>query len=151
MRTSEALFVIDLANGTKLWEYYNAAGSSDDRQYMNFSIPGSPPAAVDLNGDGYVDRVYLGDVGGQLWKFDVAPAGGATVSGGLVTNWTGKRLFAAASSQANPPAAGEYYPTQAMYGTPSLAYDGAGNLWVFCGHRRSVSPEQYFFESLLRH
>ena len=73
VRTSEALFVIDLANGTKLWEYYNAAGSSDDRQYMNFSIPGSPPAAVDLNGDGYVDRVYLGDVGGQLWKFEWHP------------------------------------------------------------------------------
>ena len=132
-RMSEAFFVIDLANGVKLWEYYNAAGSTDDRQYMNFSIPGSPPAAVDLNGDGYVDRVYLGDVGGQLWKFDVAPTGGTTVSGGLVTNWTGKRLFAAAASQTNPPLAGEYYPAQAMYSSPSLAYDGAGNLWVFVG------------------
>ena len=31
--------------------------------------------AVDLNNDGYIDRVYIGDVGGQLWKFDVSPRG----------------------------------------------------------------------------
>ena len=73
---------------------------------MNFSIPAAP-TVVDLNNDGYIDRVYIGDVGGQLWKFDVAPTGGATLSGSLITNWTGKRLFAAASSQTNPPAAGE--------------------------------------------
>jgi hypothetical protein len=72
-------------------------------------------------------------VGGQLWKFDVAPTGGATLSGSLITNWTGKRLFAAASSQANPPAAGEYYPTQAIYFPPALAYDATGNLWIFLG------------------
>jgi type IV pilus assembly protein PilY1 len=131
-KMSEAFFVIDLSNGAKLWEYYNATLSTDDRQYMNFSIPASP-TAVDLNNDGYIDRVYIGDVGGQLWKFDVAPTGGATVSGGLVTNWTGKRLFAAASSQTNPPAAGEYYPTQAIYFPPALAYDANGNLWIFLG------------------
>jgi type IV pilus assembly protein PilY1 len=99
---------------------------------MNFSIPAAP-TAVDLNNDGYIDRVYIGDVGGQLWKFDVAPTGGATLSGSLVTNWTGKRLFTAASSQTNPPAAGEYYPTQAIYFPPALAYDATGNLWIFLG------------------
>jgi len=77
-KTSEGFFVIDLSNGAKLWEYYNATGSTDDRQYMNFSIPASP-AAVDLNNDGYIDRVYIGDVGGQLWKFDMSAP--ATVSG----------------------------------------------------------------------
>ena len=129
-KVSEAFFAIDLANGSKLWEYYNATGSTDDRQYMNFSLAANP-TAVDLDNDGYIDRVYIGDVGGQLWKFDVSAA--ATLSSGLVTNWTGKRLFAAASSQANPPPAGEYYPTQSIYGAPSIAYDGAKNLWVYIG------------------
>ena len=132
VKTTEIFFAIDLSNGTKLWEYYNAAGSSDDRQYMNFSIPAAP-TAVDLNNDGYIDKVYIGDVGGQLWKFDVAPTGGATLSGSLINNWAGKRLFAAASSQTNPPAAGEYYPTQAIYFPPALAYDANGNLWIFFG------------------
>ncbi len=148
VKASEAFFVIDLSNGAKLWEYYNATGSTDDRQYMNFSIPATP-IAVDLSGDGYVDRVYVGDVGGQLWKVDVAPSGGATVSSGLVTNWTGKRLFAAASSQTNPPVAGEYYPGQAIFTTPSLAYDAAGNLWVFVGtgdryHPNNTSSNRFY-------
>jgi type IV pilus assembly protein PilY1 len=130
-KTTEAFFAIDLSNGAKLWEYYNSS-SSDDRQYMNFALAANP-TAVDLNNDGYIDRVYIGDVGGQLWKFDVAPAGGATLSGSLINNWSGKRLFAAASSQTNPPAAGEYYPTQAIYFPPTLAYDGNYNLWIFFG------------------
>ncbi len=147
-KTTEGVFAIDLSNGTKLWEYYNATGSTDDRQYMNFSIPAAP-TAVDLNNDGYVDRVYIGDVGGQLWKFDVAPAGGTIVSGGLVTNWTGKRLFAAAPSQANPPSAGELYPAQAIYFPVALAYDASSNLWVFFGtgdryHPNSASANRFY-------
>jgi type IV pilus assembly protein PilY1 len=67
--SGKAFYVVDLADGSLLWKYENTA--SDDSQYMNFSLPASPTAA-DLNGDGFVDRVYAGDVGGQLWKFDVS-------------------------------------------------------------------------------
>jgi type IV pilus assembly protein PilY1 len=127
--SGKAFFVIDLATGSKLWEYYNSA-STNDRQYMNFSLAANP-AVVDTDGDGYINRVYIGDVGGQMWKFDVSAA--ATVASGLVTNWTGKRFFAAASSQTNPPATGEYYPTQAIYATPTMTVDSGGNLWIYFG------------------
>jgi type IV pilus assembly protein PilY1 len=115
---------------------------------MNFSIP-SAPTAVDLNADGYIDKVYVGDVGGQLWKFDVNPTGGATLSGGMINNWTGKRLFVAASSQTNPPAAGEFYPTQAIHFPPALAYDANSNLWVFFGtgdrfHPNNSSSNRFY-------
>jgi type IV pilus assembly protein PilY1 len=119
----KAFFAVDLSNGTKLWQYYND-GTSDDRQYMNFSLTENS-TAVDLNNDGYIDRVYAGDTGGQLWKFDV--------SANATTSWAGKRLFTAAPSQTNPPAAGEFYPTEAFYGAPVLAYDTNQNLWVFLG------------------
>jgi type IV pilus assembly protein PilY1 len=143
--TGKIFYVIDLATGAKLWEYYNNS-SSNDRQYMNFSFAVSP-AAADLNGDGFVDRVYIGDVGGQVWKFDLSAP--ATLSSGLVNNWTGKRLFAAASTQANPPAVGEYYPTQAIYATPTLSYDTAGDLWVFFGtgdrnHPNNSSSNRFY-------
>lgn len=121
--TGKAFFVIDLATGTKLWEYWNN-GSADDRQYLNFSLAANATAA-DLTNDGLVDKVYIGDVGGQVWKFDV--------SAGATVEWTGKRLFAAAPSQTNPPAAGEYYPAQGIYGAPSLALDDSLKLWVFFG------------------
>jgi type IV pilus assembly protein PilY1 len=128
--SGKAFFAVDLATGSKLWEYYKD-GTLDDRQYMGFSLAAAP-TAVDTNGDGYVDRVYIGDVGGQLWKFDI-PVAGTTLSSGVATNWTGKRLFAAAPSQTNPPATGEYYPAQAIYVPPVLALDASGGLWVYFG------------------
>jgi type IV pilus assembly protein PilY1 len=107
---------------------------------MNCSLTENS-TAVDLNNDGYVDRVYVGDTGGQLWKFDV--------SASSTSSWTGKRLFAAASSQTNPPAAGEFYPTQAFYGAPVLAYDTSINLWVFLGtgdrnHPNSTASNRFY-------
>jgi len=142
----KAFFVVDLSNGAKLWEYYNSGSATDDRQYMNFSLATSP-TAVDLNNDGYIDKVYIADIGGQVWKFDVSPA--ATLSGGLVTNWTGKRIFAAASSQTNPPATGDYYPAQGIYASPALAYDTHGNLWVYFGtgdlnHPNATSTNRFY-------
>ncbi len=135
----KAFFAVDLSNGTKLWEYYNN-GTSDDRQYMNFSLTENS-TAVDLDNNGYVDHVYAGDTGGQLWKFDV--------SANATSNWAGKRLFTAAPSQANPPVAGEWYPTQAFYGAPVLAYDTSMNLWVFLGtgdrnHPNSTSSNRFY-------
>jgi type IV pilus assembly protein PilY1 len=135
----KAFFAVDLSNGTKLWEYYNS-GVGDDRQYMNFSLTENS-TAVDLDNNGYVDHVYVGDTGGQLWKFDV--------SANATSSWLGKRLFVAVPSQPNPPAAGEWYPTQAFYGAPVLAYDTSMHLWVFLGtgdrnHPNSTSSNRFY-------
>jgi type IV pilus assembly protein PilY1 len=135
----KAFFAIDLSTGSLVWQYYND-GTSDDRQYMNFSVTENS-TAVDLDNDGYIDHVYLGDTGGQLWKFDV--------SANATASWQGKRLFTAAPSQANPPAAGEWYPTQAFYGAPVLAYDTSQNLWVFLGtgdrnHPNSTAANRFY-------
>ncbi|HWT81088.1 MAG TPA: PilC/PilY family type IV pilus protein, partial [Candidatus Methylomirabilis sp.] len=68
--TGKAVFGIDLSTGSKLWEYYHATGATDDSQYMNFSIPADVTAAAVNNNNGYIDRLYVGDIGGQVWKFD---------------------------------------------------------------------------------
>jgi type IV pilus assembly protein PilY1 len=144
--SGKAIFVIDVATGQKLWEYSNPGSAGDDRQYLNFSFAANPTAA-DLDRNGFIDRVYIGDVGGQLWKF--GPADPA-LPADLATNWTGKRLFAAAPSQANPPAAGEYYPTQAIYAAPIPAFDPQGNLWIYFGtgdrnHPNNTTPPNRFY------
>jgi type IV pilus assembly protein PilY1 len=144
----KAFFVIDLATGAKLWEYSKPASPTDDKQYMNFSLAANP-TIVDLDSDGFIDYAYIADVGGQVWKFNVNPSGGATISGGLVTNWTGKRIFAADSGQTNPPASGEYFPTQGMYAAPALALDDSNNLWLFIGsgdrnHPNNSSSNKFY-------
>ena len=138
-----AFFVIDLETGHKLWEYVGDVNRTDDRQYMNFSFAANP-TAVDLNNDGFIDRVYIGDVGGQVWKFDVSATG--------TGSWQGKRLFAAplASGTTNPPAAGEYYPAQGIYGAPVLALDKDLKLWLFFGTgdrnhpNNTTSPNRFY-------
>jgi type IV pilus assembly protein PilY1 len=144
--TGKAVFAINLADGTKLWQYYNTGSGSNDDRKMNFSIAGSP-VAIDLDGDGDTDRVYVADVGGQVWKFDVSANGSPTT--GLVTSWTGMRLFMAAPTQTNPPASGAFAPVQAMYNRPSLAYDANGALWLYIGTGDRNNPNStssnYFF------
>ena len=50
---------------------------------MTSSIP-STLSIVDVNDDTYIDRAYVGDTGGKLWKFNVS---------GAVSAWSGKLLF----------------------------------------------------------
>ncbi len=142
--SGRAVFAIDLADGNKLWEF--KLGAANDSRHMNFSVPARPTVA-DLDYDGYVDRIYVGDVGGQLWKFDISAE--ATFAGGLVNNWSGKRLLQAAPSQTNPPAAGEFFASEAMYGSPALAYDSDHHLWVFVGsgdrnHPKTTSSDNFY-------
>lgn len=127
--SGRAFFAVDMETGSILWKYHND-GNGGDRQYMNFSLAAAP-TIVDNDGDGDVDTAYIGDVGGQVWKFDMSTP--AILNAGKVTNWTGRRLFAAAPGQSNPPAAGEYYPSQAIYGKVAVALDKAGDLWIAVG------------------
>ena len=56
---------------------------------MRYSIP-SDISRVDTNGDGYTDRLYVGDMGGRIWRFDI---------GGSDTNaWSGKVFFNASTN-----------------------------------------------------
>jgi type IV pilus assembly protein PilY1 len=136
--TGKAFFAIDLATGAPVWSYDNTAGG--DGQYMNFSLAANP-TAVDFDNNGYVDHVYIGDVGGQLWKFDVSQ----TSTG----SWKGRRLFAAAPGQQNPPTAGEYYPAQGFYAAPTLAFDNANHVWIYIGsgdrnHPNNTSSNRFY-------
>jgi hypothetical protein len=72
-------YAVDLANGSIFWTFAaDEVDTSDpartNAQFPNIqnTLPGSP-SHVDINKDGYVDRVYIGDLDGRLWKVDVAP------------------------------------------------------------------------------
>ncbi|MCB1754341.1 MAG: hypothetical protein KDJ38_02390 [Gammaproteobacteria bacterium] len=60
------VYVVDADSGALLWSV--GAGSSHlDAPLMQYSIP-SDIAVIDLNGNGYADHLYFGDMGGQLWR-----------------------------------------------------------------------------------
>lgn len=83
-----AVYAVDVTTGAKIWEYSyatsvtNDAGSTKDD--MTYAIP-SDVTIMDTNIDGLIDRVYVGDVGGRMWRFDV---GNSSTS-----SWTGKIIF----------------------------------------------------------
>ena len=64
-----AVYVVDVLTGSRIWSYSYA----NDTQ-MKYCIP-SDIARVDTDGNGYIDRLYVGDIGGQVWRFDVGDSG----------------------------------------------------------------------------
>ncbi len=74
-----AIYIADAITGDLVWKY-----SYVENPFMVHSIP-SDIARVDTTGDGYIDRLYVGDMGGKVWRLDI----GSTSP----SSWTGKLLF----------------------------------------------------------
>jgi type IV pilus assembly protein PilY1 len=74
--------------------------------------------------DGYIDKVYIGDRGAQMWVFGVSDTD--------TTKWTGKRLFKA--PQENP-------EKHSIYSQPAVAFDNYGLPWVFFGTGDREDPK----------
>jgi len=74
-----AIYAIDVLTGNLIWSYSYAKNSS-----MTYCIP-SDIARVDIDGNGKVDRLYVGDIGGRMWRFDIGDPN--------TTKWTGKIIF----------------------------------------------------------
>lgn len=71
------IYIVDAFTGEKLW---SASGTATDAANltvsdMKFSVA-SAVKAVDINGDGFTDSIYVGDLGGQVFRVDInkAPA-----------------------------------------------------------------------------
>jgi len=68
------VFILDLISGTRLWRA--GVDSGADLQLavagreMDRAIP-NEVRVIDLSGDGYADRMYATDLGGQVWRFDI--------------------------------------------------------------------------------
>jgi hypothetical protein len=117
-------YIIDVKTGNSLWELSKDDSvpypDTDPRKNMNHAFPSSP-ATVDLNADGYADKVYIGDRGGQMWVFDVSFNALTKKSN---SQWTGKVLFEA------PGASDEKH---SIYYPPAVAFDNYQVPWVYFG------------------
>lgn len=74
-----AVYMIDANDGSVLW-YASNAGADSNNAAMTHSIV-SRISTVDRDGDGLVDHLYFGDLGGQVFRADLNNAKGTPVSG----------------------------------------------------------------------
>jgi type IV pilus assembly protein PilY1 len=90
--TGNRIYMVEAKTGTLLWSaggpgstpapdlVFDTAGKE-----MNNSIPGRI-TVIDTNGDGFADRLYAGDMGGRVWRFDIfnGEGRGKLVTGGIL-------------------------------------------------------------------
>ena len=106
-----AVYIVDVETGDLLW----SAGSSQTArsnhdlalENMNYSIPAGI-RVIDQNQDGMADRMYVGDMGGQLWRFDIVSGNNrnSLVEGGVLAS-----LGAAASETTTAADVRRFYNT----------------------------------------
>ncbi len=84
------IYMLDLQSGDVLWRAGRDAGADLQLPSMTRSIA-TQIRVVDLDGNGFADRMYASDMGGQILRFDIfsgkSPGGTGTdalVTGGVV-------------------------------------------------------------------
>lgn len=138
--TGNRIFMVDAATGARLW-YAGGAGAgvnllldgSSGKPNMNNSIPGDI-RVIDLDNDGYADRMYAGDMGGRVWRFDIT-------NGATPNNLVAGGIFASLGNadESSHPAAS----TRRFYYAPDVAlirYEESTFLNITIGSGYRASP-----------
>lgn len=66
-------YAVDLETGEAFWTF--SAGEVDTSRQNGWNIPNTipgNPSIVDIDRDGFHDRVYVGDLDGRIWKIDIS-------------------------------------------------------------------------------
>jgi hypothetical protein len=118
----KGFFVVDLATGSILWSFNrNSPGGGA----MNHALPATA-AVIDSDMDGFADRAYVGDLGGNIWRFSFCKASDG--DGCTTAHWKGSLFF---QRDAN---------TGPVYTAPAVARDVVGDIWVYWGTGDRLEP-----------
>ena len=109
----KGFFVVDMANGNILWSYTQANNS-----LMQYSIP-AQPFIYDSDNDGFIDMVYVGDLGGNMWRFRLC--GAASPAACNTGSWAGSLLYEQTSTR------------RPVYTNITLTRDANRNVWLYWG------------------
>lgn len=123
------LYMIDMKTGQVLAQKIFGSGAGEVAD-MRYAIP-STPAVLDLDFDGFADVVYVGDLGGNLWKWVVSSPGDDPIHDGTgdvsQPNWPFKKFFAAPTATVG---ASTFY--KSIFYPPAATYVGR-TLWLAFG------------------
>jgi type IV pilus assembly protein PilY1 len=72
--TGDAIYIVDADTGQRLWWASSDTSNVSDQpnlvlSKMTNSIP-SDPAVIDIDNDGLADYLFVGDMGGRIWRID---------------------------------------------------------------------------------
>ena len=111
-----AIYFVDALYGTLLWKGSSSAADFQNSR-MDHAIP-SDVTLLDLDGDGYLNRMYVGDLAGQLWRFDVLNGQNKSnlVVGGVIAS-----LGAHDDPAVTAPAIKSPAKTRRFYNAPDIA------------------------------
>src|SRR5262249_6694738 len=72
-RRGNWLYMVDVETGKTLYRANSSCGvnAGDGCSPVYFGSVASDPTALDWNGDGILDAVYVGDLKGQMWRVDL--------------------------------------------------------------------------------
>jgi type IV pilus assembly protein PilY1 len=131
-------FVLDLKTGSVIKRFSSAIYSTTPpvtALAMAYQLP-APPAAVDTDNDSFVDTVYMGDLGNDVWRFKLCLKADDTVVAGVPVNCgtgtSGKWISTALLSSSN------HY--RKIFTQASVTRDYAGNMWVYVGTGDKMNP-----------
>jgi len=83
-----AIYIVDAETGALIWSGGNGSSFTKSFSDMKYSIP-STVSAADINGDGLMDYFFVGDMGGQVWRFDInnsAADASTLITGGVIAD-----------------------------------------------------------------
>lgn len=87
-----AIYMVDATTGQRLWWASSDATANTVLANMTNSIP-SDVKVIDIDVDGFADRIYVGDMGGRIWRLDIDNAtntgAGNLVKGGILASLGG--------------------------------------------------------------
>jgi len=118
----KGFFAVDLATGHILWDFTRGSPGGG---LMGHAIPASA-AVIDSDMDGFADRAYIGDLGGNLWRFTFCRASDGESC--TTADWKGS-LFFRRDGVTGP-----------VYFAPAVTRDAAGSLWVYWGTGELLEP-----------
>ncbi|MCG6937282.1 MAG: hypothetical protein LJE83_03820 [Gammaproteobacteria bacterium] len=120
-----AVFIADALTGERLW--IGSASGDTAISEMLYSIP-ARVKPLDISGDGFIDRLYAVDMGGQIFRFDINNNNGAALSSSI----TGGRIADLADDTAAGARRFYYPPDVALVDDPAGRYHG---LIISSGYR----------------
>ena len=132
------IFMVDAETGGLLWYAGDNIGAplrlfnaGDAGRTMNNSIPGRI-TVLDTNGDQLADRMYAGDMGGRIWRFDIFNGNPAST---LVTGGVIAKLGAAGTGASPTTAARRFYNAPDVALISRRGQDPYYNIAIGSGYR----------------